>query len=227
MPPRSSAKQPNLTAADLALHPIPSAPLTCFVGRSEPGERVAMITLTFPDGAARQYRGRHHRPRDRRRHRQVARQAHRRHGARRHGGRPCRSDRQGRQDRVPHPRRSARAGADPARCRARAGRGRAGALSRHAGDHRPGDRERLLLRLRPQRALHAGGFRRHRGEDARDHRARTSRSPRRSGRARRPSRCSPTRARPTSSSSSTRSPKARTSRSMRRATGSISAAART
>ena len=44
--------------------------------------------------------------------------------------------------------------------------------SRHAGDHRPGDRERLLLRLRPQRALHARGFPGHRGEDARDHRAR-------------------------------------------------------
>jgi threonyl-tRNA synthetase len=26
----------------------------------------------------------------------------------------------------------------------------------HAGHHRPGDRERLLLRLRPRRALHAG-----------------------------------------------------------------------
>jgi hypothetical protein len=47
-----------------------------------------------------------------------------------------------------HPRRSARAGADPARCRACDGRGRAGAVAGHAGDHRPGDRERLLLRLR-------------------------------------------------------------------------------
>ncbi len=39
-------------------------------------------------------------------------------------------------------------GTDPPRRRARAGRGRAGAVPRHAGDHRPGDRERLLLRFR-------------------------------------------------------------------------------
>ena len=30
----------------------------------------------------------------------------------------------------------------------------------HPGHHRPGDRERLLLRLRPQRAVHPGGLRR-------------------------------------------------------------------
>ena len=51
----------------------------------------------------------------------------------------------------------------PKRCRS---------LARHPGHHRAGDRERLLLRLLPQRAVHAGGFRRHRKEDARDHRAR-------------------------------------------------------
>ncbi len=47
------------------------------------------------------------------------------------------------------------AGADPPRRRARAGRGGAGAVSRHAGHHRAGDRGRLLLRLRPQRTVHA------------------------------------------------------------------------
>ena len=51
-------------------------------------------------------------------------------------------------DRDRDARRSARAGTDPPRCRARAGRGRAGAVAGHAGDDRPGDRERLLLRFR-------------------------------------------------------------------------------
>ena len=46
------------------------------------------------------------------------------------------------------------------------------AVARHPGHHRPGDRERLLLRLLPQPAVHAGRLRRHREEDARDHRAR-------------------------------------------------------
>ena len=70
------------------------------------------------------------------------------------------------------PRRSARARAHPPRRRPRAGRGRADAVARHPGHHRPGDRERLLLRLLPQPAVHAGGFRGDREEDARDHRAR-------------------------------------------------------
>ena len=42
----------------------------------------------------------------------------------------------------------------------------------HPGHHRPGDRRRLLLRFRPQRAVHPGGLRADRGEDARDRRAR-------------------------------------------------------
>ena len=46
------------------------------------------------------------------------------------------------------------------------------ALSRHAGDHRPGDRGRLLLRLRARRALHAR-------RSAQDRRARCARSSRR------------------------------------------------
>ena len=79
---------------------------------------------------------------------------------------------QRRQDRVHHPRRPARAGTDPPRCRACAGGSRAVAVARHAGHHRPGDRERLLLRFLPQRAVHAGRFARDRKEDARDHRAR-------------------------------------------------------
>ena len=77
---------------------------------------------------------------------------------------------QGRQDRIPDPRRPARAGTDPPRRRARDGRGGAGAVARHPGDHRPGDRQRLLLRLPPQRAVHARGPAGHRKEDARDHR---------------------------------------------------------
>ena len=83
-----------------------------------------------------------------------------------------RSDRARRQDRVPHPRRPARARADPPRRRPCARRSGADAVARHPGHHRAGDRERLLLRFLPQRAVHAGGFRRDREKDARDHRAR-------------------------------------------------------
>ena len=88
-----------------------------------------------------------------------------------------------REDRDRHARRSGGARADPPRLRARAGGGGAGALPRHAGHHRPGDRERLLLRLLPQRAVLDRGFRRDRSEDARDHRAATAPSPRRCGSA--------------------------------------------
>ncbi len=86
--------------------------------------------------------------------------------------RSLRSDRARRQDRIRQPRRPARAGIDPARRRACAGRSGADLVARHAGDDRPGDRERLLLRLLPQPAVHAGRLRRDREEDARDHRAR-------------------------------------------------------
>ena len=141
-----------------------------------------------------------HRPRGRRVDRQVAGQEGRRHVARRQGQGPRRADQGRRQDPHPHPRRPGGAGADPPRRGACDGRGRAGALPRHASDHRPGDRERLLLRLRPRRALHAGRPAGHRGQDARDHRARfplhlrshRSRTPR--------SGCSPTRAKCSSSS---------------------------
>ena len=114
----------------------------------------------------------HHRPRYRQGHLALAGQAHGGDGARRRGRRPRRSDRTRCENRIHRPRGCPRAGTDPARRRPRAGRSGAGAVARHAGDDRPRDRERLLLRLLPQRAVHAGGFRRDREEDARDHRAR-------------------------------------------------------
>ena len=88
-----------------------------------------------------------------------------------------------------HPRRPARAGADPPRHGPRAGRGRAGTVARHAGDDRPGHRERLLLRLR--RATSRSRPRTSRSSRRRCARSSsaTSPSPRRSGRATRPSRC--------------------------------------
>ena len=158
------------------------------------------VSLTFPDGSVRDYDAAMTGAGARRIDLQVARQEGRRLCARRHRARPFRSARQVRQGRDRHPRRSARAGAHPPRRRACAGRSRAGALAGNAGDHRPGDRERLLLRLRPQRAVHARRFSGDREEDARDHRRATSRSPRRSGRATRRKKCLPTRARATSSS---------------------------
>ena len=186
-----------------------------------------MVALTFPDGARRDYpqnttgldiaKGDF----------AVARQAHGRHGARRQGRRPRRSDRPRRQDRVSHPRGSARAGADPPRRRARARRSGAVAVARHAGHHRPGDRQRLLLRLLPQRAVHAGGFRRHRKEDARDHRARQTLHQGSVVARRRPRKSSATRASCSRSSWSTPFRKTRSSRSTSKATGSICAAART
>ena len=101
------------------------------------------------------------------------------------------------------------------------------AVAGHAGDHRPGDRERLLLRLLPQRAVHARRPAGDREEDARDHRARQAVHARSRGRATRPSACSATRASCSRSSWWTRSPPTSRSRSTSRATGSTSAAART
>ena len=132
-----------------------------------------MITLTFPDGAAAPVRARHHRPRGRRGHRQVARQAHRRDGARRRpsltlptrsratpGSSSCRREDPRALELIRH---------DCAHVLAEAVQD---ALPGHPGHHRPGDRERLLLRLRAPRALHPRGFPGDRGEDARDHRPR-------------------------------------------------------
>ena len=186
-----------------------------------------MVALTFPDGARRDYPAEHHRPRHRQGHFAVARQAHRRDGARRQGRRSRRSDRARRQDRVPHPRRPARARADPPRRRACARRGRADAVARHPGHHRAGDRERLLLRLLPQRAVHAGGFRRDREEDARDHRARQTLHQGSLVARRGQERVSRQGRERSRSSWSTPSRKTSSSRSTSRATGSISAAART
>ena len=67
-------------------------------------------------------------------------------------------------------RRSARP--DPPRRRARDGAGGAGAVSRYPGDDRPGDRGRLLLRLRARRAVHAGRSGRDRKAHGRDRQAR-------------------------------------------------------
>ncbi len=69
-------------------------------------------------------------------------------------------------------RRPARARAHPPRRGACDGRGGAVALAGRAGDDRPGDRERLLLRLLPLRAVHARGLPGDREAHARDHRAR-------------------------------------------------------
>ena len=125
----------------------------------------------IPRRRATAVRARHHRVGGRGRHREVARQAHRRDGARRPRRRSFRPDPSRRQDRVPDPRGPAGARAHPARRRPCARGGGAEPLSGHAGHHRPGDRERLLLRFRPCRAVHAGGLPGDRGEDARDHRA--------------------------------------------------------
>ena len=70
-----------------------------------------------------------------------------------------------------HPHRPGSAGADPARRRARDGGGGAVAVARHPGDHRPGDRERLLLRLRQAGAVPSRRSRQDRSQDARDHQA--------------------------------------------------------
>ena len=86
--------------------------------------------------------------------------------------RPRRAHQGRRRIRIPHARRSRSARADPPRRGACDGRGRAGALSRHASHHRSGHRERLLLRLRARRALHARRSAQDRSQDARDRRPR-------------------------------------------------------
>ena len=76
------------------------------------------------------------------------------------------------------------AGARPPRLRAHPCRGGAEPLSRHPDHLRPGDRRRLLLRLRADRRarpVHRGGAAGDRGGDAADHRRATSRWSARSG----------------------------------------------
>ncbi len=138
----------------------------------KPVEPANKITLTFPDGAKREF------PKDitgLEIAKGISPSLAKRTVAMALDGDACRPQRRHRarrEDRIRLPRRCARAGADPARLRACAGGGRAVAVAGHAGDDRPRDRERLLLRLLPQRAVHAGRLRRDRKEDARDHRAR-------------------------------------------------------
>ena len=71
--------------------------------------------------------------------------------------------------RTPRPRGPAPFDRAPARLRGE------GAVSRRAGDHRPGDRGRLLLRFLVQAPVHAGGSRRHREEAWRSSPSRTCR----------------------------------------------------
>ena len=84
----------------------------------------------------------------------------------------------GRGDRDRHPRRPRGPGGDPPRHGPRPGRGGAGAVPRDPGDHRPQCRGRLLLRLRPRRALLPGRPAGHRGAHAPDRRPRRADRPR-------------------------------------------------
>ena len=80
----------------------------------KPAEPVDKIALTFPGWRQARIPQGHHRPRDRQGHFAVAGQTHRRDGAGWRGRRPQRPDLARCQDRVHQPRRSARAGTDPA-----------------------------------------------------------------------------------------------------------------
>ncbi len=131
-----------------------------------------MIDLKFPDGQRRQFRGRRHRPRRRRGDLAVPGQESPAGQARRRAARsrPAAGARRRYRDR--HPRQPRGPGGDPPRHRPRPGRGGAGAVSRHPGDHRPQCRGRLLLRLRPRRALLPGRSGPDRGAHAQDRRSR-------------------------------------------------------
>ncbi len=131
-----------------------------------------MITLTFPDGAKRQYDSGDFGGAGRRLNRKIPGKEGRRRRDQRRAVRSRRSDRGRCDGEDRHPRRSRGARTHPPRLRPCAGRGGAGAVSRNPGDHRPGDRERLLLRFLPQPAVHAGGLPGDRKENARDHRPR-------------------------------------------------------
>ncbi len=85
----------------------------------------------------------------------------------RQGRRRLRARLRRREGRDRHAEEPRRARHDPPLHRAPHGHRRAGALPRHAGHHRPGDRERLLLRLRHRPAVHRRGPAPHRREDAR------------------------------------------------------------
>ncbi len=90
--------------------------------------------------------------------------------ARRGALRSAMADHAERPHRDPHDAgRGAGAGADPARPRPHHGPRGAGVVAGCEGHHRPGDRERLVLRLRPGRAVQPRGPWRDRGEDEADH----------------------------------------------------------
>ena len=145
---------------------------------------------------------------------------------RRQAARPRDRDRPRCRGRDHHPR-HARGARDPApRRRACHGRGGQGALSRDPGHLRPGDRDRLLLRFRARRAVHARRPRKDRGADARDRPARREDHPRSLGPRRRRSRFSPASASATRPSTSARSRRTRRSASIARAILSICASAR-
>ena len=130
------------------------------------------IKVTFPDGAVRDYAAWHDRDHRGRGHLHQPRQKDRRHEVERGAVGPVRSARGRRQHRIRHARQRRRARADPPRRRARPRRGGAGTVAGDAGHHRPGDRERLLLRLQARHAVLGRRFPDHRKEDGRDHRAR-------------------------------------------------------
>ena len=185
-----------------------------------------MPAITLPDGSVRRFDGPvtgtdsggrdRPRPRPRRARDEAGRKA----------GRSRHADRRRRERGFRHPQGRGCARADPPRCGARARRGGAGAVSRHPGHDRPGDRERVLLRFRPQRAVHAGGLSRDRGEDARDRGARRT-VPARGDRPRGGDPLLPGHAaRNTRRSSSRICRRTKPSRCTGRASGSISAAAR-
>jgi len=186
-----------------------------------------MVALTFPDGARRDFPNGATGLDIAKGNLAFPRQAHGRHGARWRARGFERPHRARRQDRIRQPRGPARAGADPARRRPCAGGGRAEPVAGHAGHHRTGDRETASTTT----SSATSRSRRRTSTPSRRRCARSSRatnpSPRRRGRATKPSACSATRASCSRSSWSTPSRRTSRSRSTSRATGSTSAAART
>ena len=119
------------------------------------------------------------------------------------------------------------AGAAAPRCGARSRRSGEGALPGDPDHHRAGDRERFLLRLRARAALHPGGSRADRNPDARDRGSRRADLARGVGSRRGDPGSSATGGRNTRRRSSRASRATNPSPCTARASGSISAAART
>ncbi len=123
-----------------------------------------MISLTFPDGSARDFKPGVNRPRRCRADIQIARQEGRGDEARRQGRRPRRADQGRRRDQFvsrADPEALPMIRHDAAHVMAEAVQ----SLWPGAGDDRPGDRERLLLRLRQAGAVPPRRSRQDRGED--------------------------------------------------------------